>query len=111
MKEEAIRFIKTYSTNELQEHFAAHVFLPISRSDLDDAVLLPLMRKFRQLQKTMTGMSLPFDYTLGPAVRGEYANAIRSILAGGTSAQAFARLQTLVAENGIPKMTSPPSGG
>jgi raffinose/stachyose/melibiose transport system substrate-binding protein len=111
MKGEAIRFIKTYSTNELQEHFAAHVFLPISRSDLDDAVLLPLMRKFRQLQRTMTGMSLPFESTLEPEVREEYADSIRSLLAGGTSAQAFARLQALVAMKAIPKMASPSSGG
>ena len=92
-KEAAVAFLKTYSTAELQEHFAGHAFVPMTSSEIEKNQLVPLLARLLELQSTMTGLSLFYDDVLDPEGSRAYEKAIRTILAGIDPAVAFQRLQ------------------
>ena len=86
----AVEFIKTYMSDDLQQHFAAHIFLPVTMSGMDPEQLVPLQRKALGLLGRMTRASLFLDRALPPGVMARYAEAIRAILAGAAPGPALA---------------------
>ncbi len=88
----AVEFIKTYMSDDLQQHFAAHIFLPVTMSGMDPEQLVPLQRKAVGLLGRMTRASLFLDQALPPAFLARYTDAIRAILAGAAPGPALADL-------------------
>lgn len=92
-REGALELIKTYMSDDLQQHFAAHVFLPVTRTGLDPQLLVPLQRTAVGLLSRMTRASLFLDQLLSPDDEARYAEAVRAILAEAEPAVAFTALK------------------
>jgi len=92
-REGALELMKTYMSDELQQHFAAHIFLPVTQTGLDPEQLVPLQRTAVGLLGSMTRGSLFLDQVLPHDSEAQYADAVRAILAGAAPAVAFAALK------------------
>jgi ABC-type glycerol-3-phosphate transport system substrate-binding protein len=92
-REGALELIKTYMSDDLQLHFAAHIFLPVTRTGLDPEQLVPLQRTAVGLLSGMTQASLFLDQVLPRDVEARYAEAVQAILAGVAPIAALAALK------------------
>jgi len=92
-KEAALEFLKTYSTSELQGHFAGHAFVPVTGVEIEKNQLVPLLFSLLELQSNMTRFFLFYNEVLPAGAGRAYEETIRSILTGVDPAAAFQRLQ------------------
>ena len=83
-KDTAISFITTYLGVDLQEHFAAHVFLPAALPGLAPDKLVPLQKNALDLLHTASKFLVPLHEVLDGDQLTHFADAIRSILLGAS---------------------------